>query len=249
MEFENEVKLLRSIRHPHIVLFFGAGQLEEGTPFLVTEYVPRGSLSHLLANSTTPFSWQQKIGWMHDAANGMQFLHSSNPPKIHRDIKPQNFLVTSQLRIKIADFGTAKLFSADYNPSSQEDPAPPALLVRNRTHRLSTGQVGTLPYMAPELQKKGRTTYSKEVDVYSFGLTMWAVAKGTGEDPFNDVPEYEIGPRVAQGKRPTIKPEWPLKWVSLMQRCWDGDPIERPNFNEILLELGTMQLDQEPEEV
>jgi len=57
----------------------------------------------------TDFDLNQKLPFCIDAAAGMKYLHSLEPPLIHRDLKPQNLLVTSNWRVKIADFGTAKL--------------------------------------------------------------------------------------------------------------------------------------------
>jgi serine/threonine protein kinase len=188
----------------------------------------------------------------------MQFLHSGTPPKIHRDIKPQNFLVTSNLRIKIADFGTAKLISTQTKlqeashrlldiiepPTTEERhrPSLPDSLRRRVSGPASTTQIGTLPYMAPELHAKTRVAYSKEVDVYSFGLTMWVVGNDTGEDPFMDIEEFEIVQKVAAGERPTFSIQWPREWVSLMRRCWDTDPTQRPTFDEIAAELHATHL-------
>jgi len=57
----------------------------------------------------TDLEMSQKLSFCIDAAAGMKYLHSLEPPHIHRDLKPQNLLVTSNWRVKIADFGTAKL--------------------------------------------------------------------------------------------------------------------------------------------
>jgi len=72
-----------------------------------------GSLMSVIQTNDSVFTLQQKLSFCIDAANGMTYLHSSHPPHIHRDLKPQNLLVTSNWRVKIADFGTAKLLSAN----------------------------------------------------------------------------------------------------------------------------------------
>jgi len=58
------------------------------------------------------FPISRKLSFCIDAAAGMKYLHSLEPPHIHRDLKPQNLLVTSNWRVKIADFGTAKLLGS-----------------------------------------------------------------------------------------------------------------------------------------
>jgi len=182
---------------------------------------------------------------MLDTANGMLFLHSGTPPKIHRDLKPQNLLVTNNWRIKIADFGTIKLVSTQTeikNSLSRSSSRSPG---NKRQSVASTTQIGTIHYMAPELHAKKRVLYSKEIDVYSFGMTMWAVAKETGEDPFSDLPVWEVADRVIKGDRPSVSPDWRPLWSNLMQRCWDANPSQRPSFEEITAELQAMHLDEE----
>jgi len=87
------------------------GTLEDDVPFLVTEYLPMGSLMSVFKSREggADFEMGQKLSFCLDAAAGMKYLHSLEPPHIHRDLKPQNMLVTSNWRVKIADFGTAKL--------------------------------------------------------------------------------------------------------------------------------------------
>jgi len=64
-----------------------------------------------IQKQSAPMPLRQKLSFCVDAANGMRYLHSSSPPHIHRDLKPQNMLVTSHQSIKITDFGTARLLS------------------------------------------------------------------------------------------------------------------------------------------
>lgn len=74
-EFETEVNFMRSIRHPHIVLFHGAGLFEDGMPFLVTEFVARGSLDRVLANSAE-IAWNRKVQFAHETALGDSVQYS-----------------------------------------------------------------------------------------------------------------------------------------------------------------------------
>eukprot|EP01102_Stenamoeba_stenopodia_P004234 TRINITY_DN1451_c0_g2_i2.p1 TRINITY_DN1451_c0_g2~~TRINITY_DN1451_c0_g2_i2.p1 ORF type:complete len:135 (+),score=27.04 TRINITY_DN1451_c0_g2_i2:193-597(+) len=125
--------------------------------------------------------------FMIDVTTGMAFLHSTTPPRIHRDIKPENMLVTETWRVKIADFGTAKLLgSIQGNANQHPDDSRPNSIDQ-------TTNIGTLYYMAPELYKK-KATYGPEVDVYSFGISMWVICNGMGEHPYKDL-ECCSGPR------------------------------------------------------
>ena len=110
LEFEREIEVMKTIRHPNIVWFLGAGRHHhDDSPFLVVEYMPRGSLTKILSNQEIVLDDNVKLRFAIDAAKGMRFLHSKRPPRIHRDLKSVNLLVSQQWVVKVADFGTARL--------------------------------------------------------------------------------------------------------------------------------------------
>ncbi|EGD74290.1 TKL protein kinase [Salpingoeca rosetta] len=111
-DFAREIRVMRSVRHANIVTFYGAGR-EGMVPFLVTEFMARGSLQDLLQERDEPFPLDVKIRFALDAAKGMRFLHYHNPPWIHRDLKTANLLVNESYTVKVADFGTSRLASLD----------------------------------------------------------------------------------------------------------------------------------------
>ena len=82
-EFLAEIRLMRALRHPHIVYFYGCG-VDQNTSFLVLEYMARGSLDRILGDKTIDLSWELRIRLARDASSGMKFLHELNPPRIHR---------------------------------------------------------------------------------------------------------------------------------------------------------------------
>jgi len=88
--------------------------------------------------------------------------------------------------------------------------------------------------MAPELMTKGKIIYGTEVDVFSFGITMWVIANNTGEDPYTDVGEFDICDHVMNGNRPEVSEDWPVAWTDLMQKCWSAQPVDRPNFADVV---------------
>lgn len=110
-EFEREIHLMKSIRHPNIVLFIGAGKYddEEGCHFLVLEFKQGGSLTSVLRESEMVLSLEQRIRFCLHASMGIRFLHGLNPPRIHRDIKSSNLLLSEHWVVKVADFGCARL--------------------------------------------------------------------------------------------------------------------------------------------
>lgn len=91
---------MKTIRHPNIVLFLGAG-LHEFQPFLVVEFMSRGPLSSLLRNQSIPVDKDQQIRWALDIAKGIRYLHGLTPPRIHRDLKTSNILLSERWAAKV----------------------------------------------------------------------------------------------------------------------------------------------------
>lgn len=143
-----------------------------------------------------------------DAARGMWYLHSRNPPIIHRDLKTANLLVDADFRVKVADFGLSRPIS--------------------RTATLT--YCGTLDYCAPEILLK--STYSQKVDVYSFGICLWQIF--TGRDIHSSIHMAELIEGVTKRNlRPDPK-LLPLSIARIAEVCWSRNPKHRPSFHEII---------------
>eukprot|EP00055_Hartaetosiga_balthica_P004541 m.12026 g.12026 ORF g.12026 m.12026 type:complete len:1198 (+) comp3941_c0_seq1:220-3813(+) len=239
-DFNAEVSLIRSLRHRNIVFFFGAGVLDE-CPFLVTEFMSRGSLSSILA-SDIELSKTRCIEFALDTASGMTFLHELDPPRIHRDIKSANMLVSDQWVVKVADFGTARLCNhvlpgVASNSSSHDSPGS------NYSSTNMTTAVGTLVWSAPEVLD-GKP-YGPFADVFSFGVVLYEIC--TRCVPYDDVdiPTWELRTAIINGLRPThglqkkgvdISDLLPLArdegFVALLRQCLRRAPEERPSMRE-----------------
>ncbi|XP_021895853.1 serine/threonine-protein kinase HT1-like isoform X2 [Carica papaya] len=159
---KQEISLWQKLDHPNINKFIGAimgttsNQAYEnqiGKPFnvscIVTEYETKGSLkSYLISNRKKKLPFKTVIELALDLAQGLNYLHSKKI--VHRDIKTENVLLDKNLKLKIADFGVARLEAL--NPCEM------------------TGTTGTLGYMAPEVIKN--EPYNRKCDVYSFGICL-----------------------------------------------------------------------------
>lgn len=86
--FQEEATTMSRLRHPNIVVFYGAGVTPSGAPFLVTEFMGTGSLRAVLRDKATHahLSWQTRLRFCQDTAAGMLFLHTRKPPMLHREI-------------------------------------------------------------------------------------------------------------------------------------------------------------------
>lgn len=120
-EFEREIELLQGLRDTNIVFFFGWGIWFDQQTFFVTELCSRGSLRAVLDNPDPDCDISVKLGVKiaHDAAKGMRFLHNLDPPRLHRDIKADNVLITDDWTAKITDFGSARIFGNAEETSDQ----------------------------------------------------------------------------------------------------------------------------------
>ena len=168
-DFETEIMFMRTVRHKNIVLFIGAGKSQPGdVPFLVMEYMERGSLKNVLYDLSIDIEYEHKLSFAMDSARGMHFLHTLEPPRIHRDLKSDNLVVSKDWTVKVADFGLGRDVNVTTNDRQQ-------FRRRYRTDRLrvpllpkrdglSFSGIGTARWRAPELTL--RESYDTAVDVY-----------------------------------------------------------------------------------
>eukprot|EP00040_Diaphanoeca_grandis_P015153 m.77111 g.77111 ORF g.77111 m.77111 type:complete len:782 (-) comp24979_c0_seq1:273-2618(-) len=236
-EFNREVSFMQKIRHPNLLIFYGAGITSTNMAFLVTEYMAKGSLRGVLKSSNSvTLSVEIRQNMALDCARGMRHLHSLG--SIHRDLKSDNCLVDDNLRVKVADFGESCLIrnaQSRMNMHSEEvfD------VTANPSVSLTRG-VGTPLWMAPELFSKS-IKYGPEIDVYSFGIVMWELI--TMKQPWaDDIKKQGVQfssamiEAVVAGRRPSIPDRHAFSptYIALLHKCWAGEPFERPNFSAIV---------------
>ena len=253
-DFLSEVRLMSSIHHPNIVLFLGACCVEPHV-CAVMEYLPRGSLSDLLAEPSARLELGQVVKFGIDCSRGMSYLHR-RCKIIQRDLKSQNLLVDNFGNIKVCDFGLSKVANATLlSPKSkshtrrdgddqqrrqqqQQPTSPPPTqrrAPRNAEHLLFEQTLtfcGTPLWSAPEVIRN--EPYNERADVFSFGVVLAEMFSRTTPYAGSGKPPLEIAYHVAEfGLRPTIPPGVPPVLAQLAQRCWDDDPRARPPFEEI----------------
>jgi serine/threonine-protein kinase len=153
--FEVEARAVAKLNHPNIIQVYDMGQDEEGTYFIVMEFVEGHTLSALLKEKGK-FNEKTAVGAIIQACSGMQAAHDAEI--LHRDLKPENLMLDNKGRIKIADFGLAKH-------------------VQGSVRLTGTGiALGTPAFMAPE-QGMGETVDSR-ADIYSLGGTLFTLLAG-----------------------------------------------------------------------
>ncbi|CAI5999562.1 unnamed protein product [Closterium sp. NIES-64] len=214
-QFKQEVDLLARLDHPNVVRFIGACQ-RPPTWCILTEYLGGGSLRGFLQKREGQLlPLQEVVRLALDIARGMAYLHAEGV--VHRDLKPDNLVLTTDTIVKITDFGVARL-EADTS--------------------LMTAETGTYRWMAPEVVD--HRPYTKNVDVYSFGIVLWELC--TVQLPFAGMTAMQAAFAVVnRGTRPDIPPSIPLPLAELMQVCWHSNPDRRPPFTYVVQQLEAMQ--------
>jgi tRNA A-37 threonylcarbamoyl transferase component Bud32 len=158
--FAREARALGKLNHPHIVAVHDFGQAK-GLFYFVMEYVDGANLRQLLNEKS--FTAKAALAIVPQVCDALQFAHDEGI--VHRDIKPENILIDKKGRVKIADFGLAKLLGQDHVDDNLTG-----------AHQV----MGTMRYMAPE-QMQGARDIDHRADIYSLGVVFYELL--TGEVP------------------------------------------------------------------
>ncbi len=219
--FEREADLLQALNHPHILGVFGRGRSEDGTYFIVMEFVDGSSAGDILKKcGKVPPKQAVAISWMVAKALESALAHNV----IHRDIKPDNVLLTLDGKVKLADFGLAKDTSDN--------------------QRLTlTGQViGTPAFMSPEQGRGDKVDHRS--DIYSLGATLFCML--TGERPFSGSTPLDIVLKHIKEPPPKLKEKiqgLPEMLYALVEEMMAKSPEDRPQeYGEVIEALEQVAL-------
>ncbi|MBA3745805.1 serine/threonine-protein kinase, partial [Sporichthya sp.] len=190
--------------HPHVVPVHASGTLPDGRPYLVMDHLRRGTL-HEHVTRRGPLTWHQVARLGIKLAGALESAHRLGV--LHRDVKPQNVLLSETGEPLLADFGSA--------------------LVDGRRDTPVRGVTGSVPYCAPEVL--GGEPATPRSDVYSLAATLYFLL--AGEPPFTTAPGEPLVTlylRVAQDPPPTA-PGSPEALVRVLQAALAKDPDRRPS--------------------
>lgn len=212
--FRDEARSAASLSHPNIVQVYELGTSEAGSPFFAMEYAGGGTLKDRLhaGGALDPADAAATVA---EIARALRTAHARGV--IHRDIKPQNALITGSGHVKVADFGIA------CTPSSVTD---------------AKGVHGTVRYMSPE-QATGKAV-GESSDLYSLGAVLYELL--TGSPPFSGGNQTAVALKHVNEPPPPPKeldPRVPEDMNELTLRLLDKNPSERPTAPELVQELET----------
>jgi len=219
--FLREVKLSRKITDHHVIRVYDIGQ-SGGIHYITMELI-KGSDFNQYMFDHWPLSFQALKDIMLQVASALKAAHQLGI--VHRDIKPQNILLTPEAVTKVADFGIASAAGA----------------MLKTTEELS---VGTPDYMAPELASADLNQADHRIDVYSFGIVMYEAF--TGVLPFEGKTMVEKIQLHQDGnpRKPTdLNPHFPQDLERIILKSMHRDPIFRyQNMDEVMAALERLQL-------
>src|SRR5437588_12024423 len=196
--FEREAQLMARVSHPGIVQIFDVGYAEEGL-YYVAELVEGESLADRLRRGPLPPSQAREIA--EQLCRALAHAHAQRV--VHRDVKPANVLISRDGRVKVGDFGIARLAEGSTDGGGTI--------------------AGTPRYMAPE-QAQGRPT-TAATDVYGAGVVLYEML--AGHPPFRDRSAVELALRHLHDPPPPLPPRTPQPLRAIVQRAPAKAPGER----------------------
>jgi Tol biopolymer transport system component len=219
--FQQEAQMASSLNHPHILTVYDVGEFE-GRQYLVTEFVDGGTLKTWA--KTRQMSWQDVAELLTGVADGLATAHQAGI--LHRDIKPDNILITASGYAKLADFGLAKL----------EEGIHPGDVTRTLTEgRTRPGMIaGTIAYMSPE-QASGMPLDARS-DIFSFGVVLYEML--AGRRPFAGATDLEVLQRVIHDSAAPLGDEIPEPLRALIAKALEKKPGDRyPSMRDLVVDL------------
>jgi serine/threonine protein kinase len=212
--FEQEAQAAGALNHPNILSIYHIGT-HEGAPYIVSELLEGETLRERMAGGALP--QRKAIDYALQIAKGLAAAHDKGI--VHRDIKPDNIFITDDGRVKILDFGLAKLTSIDSAASQTEVP----------TRKVNTDPgtvMGTMGYMSPE-QLKGQPADHRS-DIFSFGAILYEMLSGKRAFRGDSMAETmsailrEDPPDLSETNK-TISPAF----ERVVRHCLEKNPAER----------------------
>jgi serine/threonine protein kinase len=202
--FRHEARAVAQLSHPHIVTVIDRGE-DDGQQFIVFEYVDGENLKQLVER-TGPLPARRAVELALEIADALAFAHEHG--LVHRDVKPQNVLLTPDGAAKVTDFGIARSLDVEQGVTQ-------------------TGTVlGTSNYLSPE-QASGKPTTTSS-DVYSLGVVLYELL--TGEVPFAGENFVAVAMKHINEPPPDVlqkRPDIPLRLAAAVDRALAKDPAER----------------------
>ncbi|MGB8028852.1 MAG: protein kinase [Terracidiphilus sp.] len=215
-----EARLASAIEHPNVCAIYEVGESGDEA-YIAMQFVPGQPLDELIARGPATLQLVLSVGIQ--IADGLQAAHSLGI--FHRDLKPQNVMLTDGGLVKILDFGLARRLTPE---DARFDPATPALAKDKPAASTYTARGGTIRYMAPEQFVTGHS--SVQSDVWALGVILYELASGRHPFARTDAEDFQAI-RAIQFLEPDdlslIVPEISVELKSVIAACLEKNPGAR----------------------
>jgi eukaryotic-like serine/threonine-protein kinase len=233
--FVREAKAASALNHPHIITIHDIDS-DQGVDFIVMEYVEGTPLDRLIPKGGLPV--REAVDTGNQIASALGAAHAAGI--VHRDVKPANVIVGRGGRIKVLDFGLAKLVERDAGHLLvTSDSTATAASVVERTRQGAI--LGTVAYMSPE-QADGRPVDARS-DVFSLGAVLYEML--AGRRPFEGNSYLQTLTAILRDPPPplrTLRPDVPANLERIVSRCLEKQPEDRfPSAGELEKELAELK--------
>ena len=211
-KFRVEAQAAAGLMHPNIVNVYDVGE-ERGMHYIVMEFVDGITLKKYIEKKSS-LTTKEAVSIAIQVSMGLQAAHANHV--IHRDIKPQNIMISRDGKVKVTDFGIAKAATSN---------------------TITSNVMGSVHYTSPEQARGG---YSDErSDIYSLGITLFEML--TGRVPFNGETTVAIAIKHIQSPMPSPReymPDVPVSVEQIVLKCCEKSPDRRyQNMDELIADL------------
>uniref|UniRef100_A0A3Q3M9Z2 LIM domain kinase 2 n=1 Tax=Mastacembelus armatus TaxID=205130 RepID=A0A3Q3M9Z2_9TELE len=237
--FLKEVKVMRSLDHPHVLKFIGVLYKDKKLN-LITEFIEGGTLKDFIRDMD-PFPWEQRVSFAKSIASGMAYLHSMSI--IHRDLNSHNCLVKLDNTVVVADFGLSRLIVEEKVKPPPEKPSTKKRGFRRFDRKKRYTVVGNPYWMAPEMLNGKH--YDEKVDIFSFGIVLCEIIGKVYADPECLPRTLDFGLNVRKFVEKFLPDDCPPAFFPLAVSCCDLTPDNRPPFQKLEDWFEALSLNQE----
>ncbi|KAK5620462.1 Protein-tyrosine kinase 2-beta [Crenichthys baileyi] len=222
-KFMSEAVIMKKLDHPHIVKLIGI--IEEHPVWIVMELYQYGELGNYLTQNQNKLTNTTLVLFSLQICKALVYLGGCN--MVHRDIAVRNVLVASPDCVKLGDFGLSRYIEDEEYYKASVTRLP-------------------IKWMAPESINFRRFTSAS--DVWMFAVCMWEIMS-RGQQPFFWLGNRDVINQLEQGIRLPKPDNCPPALYSLMTCCWSYDPVERPNFTELVVKISDVHKMEKEQDV
>ena len=223
-DFVRECICGSKIEHCNIVKFLGVyyHSYQDSLPYLVMEFM-QTSLTDFVKDNKSEIPFNTKIAILYDVSEGLSFLHNHKPMILHRDLSPNNVMLTSEQVAKIGDLGVAKVIKAD----------------SKQTKSKLTANPGTLHFMPPEALVDD-PVYSTPIDIFSFGgIALYVFSEEwprlVGQKVKDSTTKKLVARSEAQRRQHHLDKMTgkAMQLKEMVEKCLEDEPEDRPAIREV----------------